>query len=193
MVVDAEVLPPSRRGLMSGGMTRPRRAADRVTSSPRCYAAVVVAERWCSRIEIPRAGGLTARECERADFHAACLAVAAQLAFLLAGVGHRGRNRLERLASAMRVTPIRSWKLVATKFKAMYGALRPLQPDRADWSPECLAIEDKRRAAEADDVAIEIRQEFIRDELQHPMRGLGIAVDRDGRLPLCKCWPLAAV
>ena len=63
----------------------------------------------------------------------------------------------------------------------------------ADWSPECLAIEDKRRAEEADDVAIEIRQEFIRDELQHRMRALRVAVDRDGRLPLCKVRPLAGV
>jgi hypothetical protein len=89
-------------------------------------------EDFMIRKRIARLESALARPAESAPVDMA--PVRAQLAFLLAGVGHRGRNPLERLASAMRVTPMRLWKLVATpgrkKFKAMYGALRPLQPDR---------------------------------------------------------------
>jgi hypothetical protein len=53
--------------------------------------------------------------------------------------------------------------------------------------------EDARRAVEADDMAIEIVGEFIRDELQHRMRAIGVAIDRDSRLPLCRVRPLESV
>jgi hypothetical protein len=91
--------------------------------------------------------------------------VRAQLNFLTAGAGHKGRNAIERLASALGLSVARLWRLTATsdrrKFRALYGALRPLRPDRADWSPECLAAEDARRAAEADDVADAVFREFL--------------------------------
>jgi hypothetical protein len=56
------------------------------------------------------------------------------------------------------------------------SALRPLQPpDRANWHPECLAAEDKRRAQEADDVADVVMFEFMADELTWQLVELTIA------------------
>ena len=74
------------------------------------------------------------------------------------------------------------------------SALRTLQPpDRANWHPECLAAEDKRRAQEAD-VADVVMFEFMADELTWQLVELTIAakVMRPGPVPgLSKVRPLA--
>ena len=102
--------------------------------------------------------------------------------------------RLFRAAVGRLQEPMRRER--ETTYRACQSAARLAFEDKWDRSDEgkaANAAEDARRAAEDDDVAIEIRQEFIRDELQHRMRGLGIAVDRDGKVPLCKCRLLQAV
>jgi hypothetical protein len=48
-------------------------------------------------------------------------------------------------------------------------------------------------AERADDIAVEVVGEFCRDEILHRMRALGVAVDRDGRQPLCRVRPLEGV
>ncbi len=59
------------------------------------------------------------------------------------------------------------------------GRLKPLRPpDRTEWDPECLALEDTRRASEADALARELVAAFVADELRHRLRAIGVAVDR---------------
>lgn len=46
---------------------------------------------------------------------------------------------------------------------------RGARASRAEWSPECLAVEHKRRDALADDVADYLVKDFIVDEVVHQL------------------------
>ena len=98
-----------------------------------------------------------------------------QLDFLLAGSAHKGRNSLERFAAALGVSVARLWKLVATPGRKRFAAL-------------CGRLSRLLRTT-SDDVAVEVRQEFIRDELRHRLRGLGAPIEG----PLCRVRPLQGV
>ncbi len=53
-------------------------------------------------------------------------AVHARLAFLTVGAGHKGKTALARFAAALRCSPMRLWRLVATnrrRFARLYGTL----------------------------------------------------------------------
>jgi hypothetical protein len=101
--------------------------------------------------------------------------VVAQLAFLNAGAGHRGRNSLERFAAALGVSVARLWRLTAPNDRKKFAAL-------------CGRLSRPFRTS-VDDVAVEIRQAFVRDELRQRLRAIGIPL----QAPLCRVRPLAAV
>jgi hypothetical protein len=73
----------------------------------------------------------------------------------------------------MRCNVERLWEMAyrdRKRFRARYLALVPLRPARrAEWSPECLAVEDKRRDALADDVADYVVREFIKEEIVYQL------------------------
>jgi hypothetical protein len=120
-----------------------------------------------------------------------------------------GRTTLESFAKAMRCNVVKLFDLAhrdRKRFRARYLALVPLRPaSRAAWDAKCLAVEDKRRDALADDVADEIVRMFAVDEVVYQLiesmideaGGPGGWMDRImGPLPwpgLCRVRPLKPV
>jgi hypothetical protein len=95
-----------------------------------------------------------------------------QLDFLLAGADHKG---IGRFAAASSVSVWRLWRLVVTN-------------DRRKFPRLCGRLPRPFRTS-VDDVAIEIWQAFIRDEIRHRMCAIGVPVSA----PLCRVRPLQAV